>query len=365
MKIVFLCKRRYMNQDVIENQYGRLFHLPYALSKRGHSVTGICLDYHGGDEVQFTDTPVVFEGLSWYSFTAGRLGCKLPQYIGKLKKKIKQLQPGILIGGSDALHVILTQLIARITGIPYFIDLYDNFESFGLTNIPLIKASYRRSLRSANGISTVSDALKRYVESGTHCPVIAIESTIPAGKFKPMDKFLAREELSLPTHGVLIGTAGSLSADRGTDKLYQAALSIISRSEDVHLILAGPLHNNPPPKHPNIRYMGELSHDLIPHFINALDVAVICMRDTEFGKYAFPQKLYEILACKVPLVASMVGAIGDTLSAYPQILYNQEDAGELEKVIEEQFVNMCVPDIIPPVWVEQAVKLDAFYATNR
>jgi len=35
MKIAFLCKRRYMDKDVVADRYGRLYEIPYQLSRLG------------------------------------------------------------------------------------------------------------------------------------------------------------------------------------------------------------------------------------------------------------------------------------------------------------------------------------------
>ena len=50
MRIAFLCKRRYMGKDVIDDRYARLYEIPYQLAECGHDVLGLCLSYYRDSE---------------------------------------------------------------------------------------------------------------------------------------------------------------------------------------------------------------------------------------------------------------------------------------------------------------------------
>jgi len=346
-----------MSHDVIKDRYGRLYYLPYELSRRGHRVAGICLSYYADDECVSwaSDAP-----LTWSSFNAGAGGWRIPYYVFRVVQAVRRQRPALLIGGSDLLHVGLTRVIAQLTGTPYLIDLYDNLESFGLSRVPLMQAFYRWSLRGTIGVTTVSQALQKYIESRVTCPVTTIESTIAAGTFFPMDRNASRKTLQLPENGIFIGTAGALAKERGTDIFFEAFLQLVHDMPALHLVLAGPLQGNTIPSHPNILYLGQLSHAKIPAFINALNIAVVCMQDTAFGRYAFPQKLYEIIASKVPVVAANVGAMASMLSAYPEMLYQPDSVADMTRVLRIQIQHPAIPDIPPPTWTDQAKKMERF-----
>ncbi len=354
-----------MNHDVIHDRYGRLYHLPDELAKRGQKVTAVCLDYQGTEAIRFFDEKEQVRtypnNIRWYSFRAGPFGVKIPAYLYQLIKKVRRDKPDLLIGGSDMLHVILTAITGCLTATPCFIDLYDNFESFGMSRIPFMKSGYRKALCSVKGITTVSNALNQHISTLVPCPVITVESTIPEGMFRPFGKKQARSKLGLPEQGKFIGTAGSLAVNRGTAHLYAAALSLIKENPDMYLVLAGPVHDAPPPRHDNVLYLGALDHSLVPSFFNALDVAVLCMGDNEFGRYAFPQKLYEILACRVPLVAAAVGAIKELLSPWPQTLYPPNNETELKQGLLKQIQSPCIPELSIPIWPDQAEKMERLY----
>jgi teichuronic acid biosynthesis glycosyltransferase TuaC len=81
------------------------------------------------------------------------------------------------------------------------------------------------------------------------------------------------------------------------------------------------------------------------------------MRDTEFGRYAFPQKTYEILACKTPILTARLGALKETLKDYPQCLYEPDNQNDMQTKIENLLQNLVSIDIPIPTWQDQAKKL--------
>jgi glycosyltransferase involved in cell wall biosynthesis len=356
-----------MNHDVINDRYGRLYQLPNELSRLGHDVHGFCFSYQNLEATSLThrSRSVSSGTLCWHSLPAGLLGWKIPSYLFKASNLIEAVQPDVIIGGSDAPHTIFTRWLAHKAKIPYFLDLYDNFESFGLTKIPGIADGYRKSLKEAKGITTTSKALQNLIQTQLPGkPTLTIESTISPEKFKHYPKDESRKLFDLPNDGVLIGTAGSLAANRDTKTLYKAFLKIYKKIPNSYLVLAGPTNNNPPPDHPNIIYLGELPHQQVPKLLSSLDVAIICMNDNVFGRYAFPQKAYEILTCRIPVVAANVGALQELFAEYQGCLYQPENTEELQEKILRQLKTGTAPLIPVPSWHEQAKKIEKFIKTN-
>lgn len=367
MKLLFLCKRRYMSHDVIHDRYGRLYQLPNELSLLGHDVAVICLSYQNAPpETQTHRNHSAEEGLlSWQSFPAGRLGWRIPFWLHQTAAAIASFAPDAIVGGSDALHVLFTRWLAHKAGVPYCIDLYDNFESFGLSSFPGLIRGYRRSLQQARAVTTVSRALCGHIQHlCPDVPVYPLESTISPEQFKPCPKEQSRELLGLDKGAILIGTAGSLSASRDTCTLYEAFLDLHSRMPNAYLILAGPIHENPPPDHSHILYLGQLPHEQIAHLLSALDLAVICMGNNSFGRYAFPQKAYEILACQTPVISAKVGALQELFADYPDCLYQPGNVAELSAKME-RLVKEPLQTALPiPTWHDQAVRLAGIIARH-
>jgi glycosyltransferase involved in cell wall biosynthesis len=185
-------------------------------------------------------------------------------------------------------------------------------------------------------------------------------SSVDKAIFQPRDKMASRMALGLPTDALLIGTAGGLHRDKGISVLYAAWQILSERRPDVHLVLAGPNeHGFPPPSGARVHSMGALPHDRIADLFCALDVGAICVLDTPFGRYCFPQKAYEMLACRLPIVAANVGAIGRLLAPWQEaILYPFDDPGALADRIETQLATRYVPPVPVEGWNELIARIE-------
>jgi glycosyltransferase involved in cell wall biosynthesis len=148
--------------------------------------------------------------------------------------------------------------------------------------------------------------------------------------FRPLDKISCRRALDLPLGAKLIGTAGSITRDRGVGDLFQAFEALAKLDENIWLVYAGPRDGTPlQHPHPRIRDLGLLPHTQIPKLLSALDVAIVCNRDSEFGRFCYPMKLEEAIACGTPVVAAQVGDVAARLSEDDGCLYQPGNWSEL------------------------------------
>jgi glycosyltransferase involved in cell wall biosynthesis len=364
MRIAFLCKRRYMGKDVILDRYARLYEIPRQLACLGHELRVFCLDYHGHD-----DGGWVHEAapglLHLQSCSLGRL--KLPalmRYPWRLLRLLRDFRPDILIGASDIPHAALARWVALRLQRPYALDLYDNFEGFGQARIPGFVPALRRAVREAAIVTTTSEPLRRKVlEDGAQGAVIAMPSSVDLTVFHPGDKAQARQALGLPAEAKLIGTAGGLYREKGIAPLYDAWQRIAGERPDVHLVLAGPLEAALPlPQGPRVHYLGALPHAKIAELFGALDVGVISVLDTSFGRYCFPQKAYEMLACGLAVVAADVGALSNLFLNTPQLLFRSNDADSLANAVLSQLQRPTAVDLPIPDWHELITSMETSLA---
>lgn len=361
MRLLFLCKQKYMHKDVIHDRYGRLHELPRHLSHH-HQITGIALNYR---VTRIFKQPQCYkennDRVTWYALQLHILLLPtLLSYWRLILKEFRENPPAVVIGASDSPHIILASIIARMRGVPAVLDLYDNFEAFGLSKIPGVKTLYRRALMSADAVTCVSSRLRDHVEAarGSRGSVFTIESTINKSDFYPRDKNAARQSLNLDADGVYIGAAGSLYARRGINTVYAAYRQILATRPEVKLLLAGKIDPcAPPPKHGNVVYLGNLPHSDMNNFYNSLQVAFNFMQDDEFGHYSFPQKAYEILACKVPILSAKVGVFAELLQQ-DRFLYAPGDTEELKNKLTALLDEPAVPELDIPTWDDQARKMD-------
>lgn len=364
MRILVLAKRQYTNKDLIDDRYGRLYELPNELARLGHQVTGLCLSYRPRDEGHLLGPQVDNTLVDWYSINAGKLILPgLKNYLELLNSLCAEFKPDIILACSDALHVIHGYRTAKKYNIPCVADLYDNFESFALTRIPGILLLFKQAVRNVSGVICVSCGLKRFVEKQYHPggTVQVVENGFPADLFHPMDSLQCRKELNLPINARLIGTAGALGASRGIEVLFQAARELIGKDPDLHLVLAGALEPGTSlPEGLNIHYLGELDYPNVPILFNALDVGVICNRESSFGRYCFPQKAYEMLACGLPVVAADVGVMRELFSNCPDSLYLPGDSGCLSKAVRKQLESPKNRQLAIKNWQDMGKSLELF-----
>ncbi|UQG62476.1 hypothetical protein MIH18_07700 [Marinobacter sp. M3C] len=84
----------------------------------------------------------------------------------------------------------------------------------------------------------------------------------------------------------------------------------------------------------------------------SLDAGIITAHDSEFGRYCFPQKLYEMVTCDLPIVAAKAGTISQTLQGSPEILFAPSNAKSLIEAIAIQLEKPYVANVTPVKWSE-------------
>ncbi len=355
MRIAFICKRQYMGKDVIVDRYARLYEMPFQLARLGHTVSGFCLSYQGHEEGTWEHEAQPGK-LTWESRSLGSLYIPaLLTYPQRLLQRLRNFAPDIIIGASDIPHVALSAWLAKRLRVPLAVDLYDNFEGFGQARIPGMVTALRHAVRNADLVTTTSAPLKELVvnDYGARGNIIAMPSTVDKSVFRAMDRTACRQSLGLPTTARLIGTAGGLYRDKGVETLYEAWKIVADKRSDVHLVLAGPTDPGfPPPAGDRIHNLGMLPHARTAELFNALDVGAICIRDTPFGRYCFPQKAYEMLGCGLPVAAARVGAMTHLLAAVPACLYEADNAASLATVLLAQLERPVTADVVIEDWVQ-------------
>ncbi len=333
MNILVITKRQYTNKDLIDDRFGRLREIPLELSRRGYDIDGLCLSYRSKPEGRFHD-----ESVLWQSINLSIL--KLPgllKYIYTANKLAKNAD--IIWACSDSIYGIIGFVISRHNHIPLIFDLYDNFEYFLTAKLPIIKQLYRYTLKNCSAVTCVSQPLADLVLSyGRKNNVVVLENAVRDDLFYPMAKDNCRSDLGLPSQCRLVGTAGALDDSRGIQSLFDAFEILKNRYPDLHLVLAGP-RKGPLPRTERIIDLGVLPLEKMPLLFNALDVAVICNRNNEFGKYCYPQKATEIMACNVPLIAARVGSMAWRFKDHPEWLYSPDDKRNLATVLEHRLVH--------------------------
>jgi glycosyltransferase involved in cell wall biosynthesis len=217
-------------------------------------------------------------------------------------------------------------------------------------------------VRRADLVLTTSEPLRGLVVDGYRArgEVVAMPSTVDKTVFHPRARDACRDTLGLPRDALLVGTAGGLYRDKGIEALYAAWRQLREEMPQLHLVLAGPHEAGlVPPGDDRVHYLGALPHAQVAQLFCALDVGAICILDTAFGRYCFPQKAYEMLACGLPVVAADVGAMGALFADAPQCLYAAGDAADLAAKLRRQALQPLRPDVAIEDWQQIIGRLEA------
>lgn len=360
MRILVLAKRKYTGKDLIDDRYGRLFELPERLQQAGHELRGVALSYRPMPETVF-HSPA---GVRWESLNALPFG--LIGHGAHLDRLVAAWRPDVIWASSDALHAIIGSRLSRRHGISCVIDLYDNYESFALTRLPGLRNGLRRACRDASALTVVTHALsemvgRQYRPSGE---VAVLGNGVDPETFHPRDRMESRRLFGMPEQARIIGTAGSITRGRGIDDLFRAFAQLAGSDEDLWLAYVGPRDSTPAGHaHPRILDLGQVAQQAVPAFLSALDIAVICNRDSAFGRYCYPMKLEEAIACGVPVVAANVGDVAQRLAFDERCLYRPGDAAGLASRLRLQIEagrRTCAPVAVS--WADLAGRLEGVLA---
>jgi glycosyltransferase involved in cell wall biosynthesis len=320
-----------MGKDLLTRPYGRFYYLPKLLADRGHEVYLLLLSYE-----KEADVTIHAHGFSWTStsiFNTGPI-----RYMKKTKEIVRDEHPDWVIGFSDTYYGIFAQKLANRYGARSAIDAYDNYEGY----IPWLQPLHylwRKSLSRATLVTAAGPSLIQEFQKsrGAQPSVIVPMAADPSG-FVPLDRRTCRKGLNLPLDKKLIGYCGGVSSSRGIEPLFDAFAQLSKRRPDAKLILSGRKDRNiklPTDAH----WLGYLPDEAVPRLLNSLDVLVVSNRPSKFGKFSHPVKLYEAMACNIPVVASATPSTQWILKDHPELLVEPENPSKLCETIERVLTN--------------------------
>ncbi|WP_444994554.1 glycosyltransferase [Aliikangiella sp. IMCC44359] len=331
MKIIILCKQKPQGRCLYERPYGRFFHLAEGLSNKGHEVHFILTNYSNNqvkskkvgnlliDSVGIKSNP-----LKSYQFA---------------KSKASMIHPDWFIGFSDTYYAIMASRLANQFNCQSLIDAYDNYESY----IPWLKPLhwlYRKSLKQANAITAAGpELLKKMISSPNKTTKTAVIEMAADSIFTQKDKAECREKLNLPQNKILIGYCGSLHPNRGIDVLFKIIKQIHQLTTSIQFVFSG-RKTEEYKRHKNVTTLGYVDDELMPDLYASLDLILSINKNSAFGNYSYPVKIYEALSSGIPVLASSTPST--------QFVLKQNTRCLVEKNSESEFVGRILAFVQEP-----------------
>ncbi|MDD5557755.1 MAG: glycosyltransferase family 4 protein [bacterium] len=326
MNILVLTKRYTSAKDISREGVGRPFLLFDALRRLGHGVTFLLGDYtererrdEERDGVRFLIRPL-----------------DIPRLIPFRRAVVRELARGahdLLVAEGDPAFAILALGPCARAGVPLVYDLMDNYETYDIYRLPLVRPLDRRSIRAAALVVCVTRALAEKVRPARGGPVAVVGNGVDADRFRPMDREACRRSLSLPPRAPVVGYFGNITGYKGSGVLREAHRLLRREAPGAVLLLAGPAGEGAP-RGEGVVHLGLVPHADIPALINACDAVAVPNPSNAYTDYSFPLKVLEGLACGVPVVATALGPVREILGdGYPWLARPSDPADLAAKLL--------------------------------
>lgn len=325
MNIHLLCKRYYTNKDLLNDRFGRLYHLPVQLARLGAKVSVTAIDYRNRQSATLHSSGVIFD-------TAPATLRQLPGLVFTLYRTIQASQSDILIASGDSHIGYIGWRIARRLGIRYFFDVYDDYTVFPGNRIPSMKRMFHSAVKHADGVLCASTPLQHKL-SELNRQTLLIENGVDRTLFTPGDPALARQTLGLEDTIPLVGYFGSITPTRGP-LLIAACRTVRQAIPTLRLVLAGRV-TGVAITEPWIDYLGELPQASVSTLIGACNVVTVPYASDAFNSMAGPCKIAEYLACHKPVVATRVSGHEQIFKTAPESLC-EPDAEAMASALRRQ-----------------------------
>lgn len=325
MNVLFICKRRYTNKDLLTDKFGRLFHLPVTLEAQGAAVTVLAFDYRSSPTESVAHSGVRYISLSVRSTDLFRLP-------SQLRRLVQETRPDVVIASGDSHLGFIGHHLARRAGAAFVYDVYDYYPAFKGNRIPGMKAMFRAATRNADLVLCASRALVKRLSELNH-RLMLIENGVDRAVFRPMGLKEARQSLQLPEAAPIVGYFGSITPTRGP-LLIEACRILRNSIPALRLLLAGPAFQVTFPES-WIIYLGELPQHAVPELIAACNVVTVPYANDSFNSMTGACKIPEYLACARPIVATRVAGHELTLGGNEHSLCSP-DAAEMAAAISRQ-----------------------------
>jgi len=234
---------------------------------------------------------------------------------------------------------LVAKLLSEKLEIPYVVTCHGSDINLAMPNN---KELYNNVLEQAGKVIFVSNALLNNAKllgySGKNA--VVIPNGIDLEIFKPLDKEKIKRELGLSKK--VVGFVGNLKKIKRADKLAEIFEYILSKKDVEFLVVGdGELRENVEKecqkRNLNVKFVGRVSQDKVPYYMNAMDVMILPSRNE-----GFPTVVNEAQACGIPVVGSSNGGIPEAIGDGGIVV---EEGENFEKRFAEAVINLLANPI--------------------
>jgi glycosyltransferase involved in cell wall biosynthesis len=213
------------------------------------------------------------------------------------------------------------------------------------------------ALKQADAVLVVSKALREHVCGLGSDParVHLIPNGVDASIFRPGPPEPAVRERWGVRKGPVLGFVGGLRPWHGVECLPDLLVRLAARYQDVQMIIVGdgPLRRELEAKFEGrgvssrVIFTGAVQHEEVPALIRLFDLALAPYPSLDHAFYFSPLKLFEYMACGVPVVAADLGQIAEVVrDGENGLLYSAGDADALVASCDRLLANPSLRGVL-------------------
>jgi glycosyltransferase involved in cell wall biosynthesis len=250
--------------------------------------------------------------------------------LGPELKRRFQGDPPDFIYERASLYSIAAVSLADALGVPLIVELnaplaieQETYRSAGLQELAV--EAERWTLSQADAVLAVSEPLREHALSlGVEASrVHVLPNGVDTALFHPGSPERPPPARRSVDDELVLGFVGGLRPWHGTDALPPLLAGLLPRYPDLRLVILGDGALRAELEHDlderglthNVQFTGWLPHHDVPDVIRQFDAAVVPYGQPNGHPFYFsPLKLFECMACGVPVVAAGVGQIAEVVA---------------------------------------------------
>jgi len=326
-----------------------------ALFESGYSVDVLCLRHEGQNRQEEVD------GVHIYRLSHQHRRGSLSRYIYEYCLSfLKMTVMATVLFFRHRYHciqvntlpdpLVFVTIIPRIFGAKVLLDMQEPAPELFITKygsgknsvlLKLIILLEQLSLKYANASLTVNESLReRFIQRGAQEKKIHIVRNVPDENFRPgVLNQTVGNGLTLMTHGMI-------EERYGQEMIIRALPLVRDKIEHLQLYIAGYGQVEKLRKLAQelgcsdiVTFTGLVSFSRIRELIGAADIGIVPLQRSPFSELCQPNKLFEYIACKKPVIASRLRAIEESFDDSCLMFFEPGSHKDLARCIIDLYQN--------------------------
>lgn len=308
MRILLLCKRRYTNRDLLDDHFGRLFHLPLHWSKQG-PVEVICIDYQGRPPQTQRIGNLTLSSLPFGPHPRNIFGTP-----GAVMRAAKKFAPDVVVASSDIVYGLAGLHLARALKARLVYDLYDDYRTFRINQYTGLATFFGTACRGADLLLCASEPI-RTLAAPYNTSAVVIGNGYDPAVFYPGSSDSSRQalraRLGIASGELLLIYPGATAARVDLPLVAAALARLNAEGHHARLLLIGPDSEQQASRSSWFIALPQLPQTEVADWLRAADIGMAPYAATAQNQAFAPCKLAEFLACGLPVVATDISNLAE------------------------------------------------------